>query len=189
MTQYSTSNIKLSNSQLDKLKPGIQKGTQVTLNLSSNVVGESNDDTNVPHKLLLTHMQVSKIHKAFANGSSTNTKFSKTQLSKMIQLGGFLSRLLGPLIGSLPLIEINFKPLAKSILVSLGLTAALSATDATIHKKILGSGTATLIFSNKDLNDIMKIGKSLNFSDLLTKEVSVTAKNDVKGQKGGFLVS
>ena len=63
----------------------------------------------------------------------------------------------------------------------------MSATDATIHKKILGSGTATLIFSNKDLN-IMKIGKSLNFSDLLTKDVSVTAKNDVKGQKGGFLV-
>ena len=104
MTQFNTSNVKLSNSQLDKLKSGIQKGTQVTLNLSSNVVGESNDDTNVPHKLLLTHMQVSKIHKAFANGSSANTKFSKTQLSKMIQLGGFLSRLLGPLIGSLPLI-------------------------------------------------------------------------------------
>ena len=82
----------------------------------------------------------------------------------------------------------NFKPLAKSTLVSLGLTASLSATDATIHKKILGSGTATLIFSNKDLNDIMKIGKSLDFSDLLTKEVSVTAKNDAKEHKGWFLV-
>ena len=81
-----------------------------------------------------------------------------------------------------------FKPLAKSTLVSLGLIAALSATDATIHKKILGSGTATLIFSNKDLNDIMKIGKSLDFSDLSTKEVSVTAKNDVKEHKGWFLV-
>ena len=80
------------------------------------------------------------------------------------------------------------KPLAKSTLVSLGLTAALSATDATIHKKILGSGTATLIFSNKDLNDIIKIGKSLDFSDLLTKEVSVTAKNDAKEHKGWFLV-
>ena len=89
MTQYSTLNIKLSNSQLNKLKSGIKNGTEVTLNLSSNVIRNSNDETNFPHKLLLTDTQVSKICKALANDSSANIKFSKTQLSE-IQSGRFL---------------------------------------------------------------------------------------------------
>ena len=72
MTNYNTLNVKLSKSQLSKLKSGIKKGIQVTLNLSSNVVGDSNDETNFPHKLLLTDTQVSKICKAFANGLSVN---------------------------------------------------------------------------------------------------------------------
>ena len=74
----------MSNSQLNKLKSGIKNGTEVTLNLSSNLIGNSNDETNFSHKLLLTDTQVSKIRKAFANGSSANIKFSKTQLPKMI---------------------------------------------------------------------------------------------------------
>ena len=78
MTQYNTSNVKLSNSQLNKLKSAIKSGTEVTLNLSSNLIENSNDETNFPHKLLLTDKQVSKIRKAFANGSSANIKFSKT---------------------------------------------------------------------------------------------------------------
>ena len=69
----------MCNSQLKKLKSGIKNGTEVTLNLSSNAVGNSNDETNSPHKLLFTNTQVSKICKAFANGSSANVKFSKTQ--------------------------------------------------------------------------------------------------------------
>ena len=81
MTQYNTLNAKLSNSK---------NKTEVTINLPSNVIGNSNDETNFPHKLLLTDTQVSKIRQAFANGSSANIKFSKTQLSKMIQLGGFI---------------------------------------------------------------------------------------------------
>ena len=85
MTQYNILNIKFSNSQLNKLKSAIKNGTEVTLNLSSNLIGSSNDETNFPHKLLLTNMQVSKIRKAFANGSSANITFSKTHLSKMIQ--------------------------------------------------------------------------------------------------------
>ena len=142
---------------------------------------ESNDETNFPHKLLLTNMQVSKIRKAFSNGSSANIKFSKTQLSKMIQLGVFPSSLLGPLLKTgLPLIGNVLKPLAKSVLVPLGLTVALSAKDAAIHKKILGSGTATLIFSNKALHDIMKIIKFLNGSCLFIKVVSETVENEVK---------
>ena len=84
MTQYNTLNVKLSNSQLNKLKSAIKNGTEVTLNLSLNLVGISNDEINFLHKLLLTNTQVSKIRKAFANDSSTSIKFSKTQLSKMI---------------------------------------------------------------------------------------------------------
>ena len=87
----------MSNSQLNKLKSAIKNGTEAILNLSSNLSGSSNDGTNFPHKLLLTNTQVSKIHNAFANGSSANIKLSKTQLSKMIQLGGFLADLLAPI--------------------------------------------------------------------------------------------
>ena len=78
----------MSNSQLNKLKSAIKKGIEVTLNLSSTVIGNSNDETNFPHKLWLTNAQVSKICKAFANASSANIKFSKTQLYK-IESGGF----------------------------------------------------------------------------------------------------
>ena len=89
MTQYNMLNVKLSNSQLNKLKSAIKNGTEVTLNLSSNLIGSSDDEINVPHKILLTDTQVSKIPKAFSNGSSANIKFSKAQLSMMIQSGGF----------------------------------------------------------------------------------------------------
>ena len=88
MTQYSTLIVKLSNSQLNKLKSGIKNGTQVTLRLSSNVVGDANDETNFLHKLLSTNTQVSRVCKASAKGSSANIKFSKFQLCKMAQLGG-----------------------------------------------------------------------------------------------------
>ena len=95
-----------------------------------------NDETNFPHKLLLTNRQVLNLRKPFANHSSTDIKLSKTQLSKMIQSGGFLSRLLGPLLKTgLPVIKNVIKPLAKSILIHLGLIAAASASNAGIHKK------------------------------------------------------
>ena len=106
----------------------------------------------------------------------------------MIQLGGFLGRLLGPLLKTgLPLIKNVIKPLAKSVLIPLGLTAAASAADAGIHKKILGSGTTTLIISNDEMEDIMKIVKSLEDSGILLKGVSETVQNEVKEQKRGFL--
>ena len=85
MAQYDTLNVTLSNSQLNKLKSGIKNGTEVTLNLSSNVSGNSNDETNFPRKLLLTNTQVSRIRKTFSNGSLPNIKFSKPQLSKLVQ--------------------------------------------------------------------------------------------------------
>ena len=94
------------------------------------------NETNFPHQLLLTNRQVANIRKAFANNSSADIKLSKTQLSKMIQSGGFLGRLLGPLLKTgLPLIKNVIKPLVKSVLIPLGLTAAASAADAGIHKK------------------------------------------------------
>ena len=133
MTQYNTLSIKLSNSQLNKLKSGIKNGTKVTLKISSNIVGDSNDENNFPHELLLTNKQVSKLRKAFPNNFSDNIKLSKTQLHKIGQSGGFLGRLLGPLLKTgLLLIGNVLKPLAKSVLIPLGLTAAASATDAAI---------------------------------------------------------
>ena len=140
MTQYNSLNVKLYNSQLNKLRSAIKNKTDVVLRLSSSLIGNSNDETNFPHELLLTNRQVANLCKAFAKQTSTDIKLSETQLSKMIQSGRFLGRLLGPLMRTgLPLMKSVIKPLAKSVLVSLGLTAAASAADAGIHKKILGS--------------------------------------------------
>ena len=80
MTQYNILSVKLSNSQLNKLKSGIQNGTEVTLKISSNIVGDSNNEYNFPHKLLLTNTQVSKFRKAFANNSSANINFIKNSV-------------------------------------------------------------------------------------------------------------
>ena len=125
MTQYNSLNVKLSNSQLSKLKSAIKNENDVALRISSNMVGNSNDNTNFPHELLLTNRQVENIRKAFANHLSTDIKLSKTQLSKMIQSGGFLCRLLGPLLKTgLLLMRSVIKQLAKSVLIPLGLTAA-----------------------------------------------------------------
>ena len=105
MTRYNTLNVKLTNSQLNKLKSGIKNGTDVTLELSSNVACDSNDENHFLHQLLLTNTQVSKLRKAFANDSSANIKLSKTQSYKIGQSRGFLGRLLGPLLKTgLPLI-------------------------------------------------------------------------------------
>ena len=190
MTQYNSLNVKLSNSQLNKPKSSIKNETHVVLRISSSMVGNSNDNTNFPHELLLTNRQVANICKAFAKNTSIDIKLSKTQLSKRIQSGGFLGRLLGPLLKTgLPLIRNVIKPLAKSVLIPLGLTAAASAADAGIHKKILGSGhnNTTLIISNNEMDDILKIAKSLEDSGVLLIGVSETIKLEVKGERGGFL--
>ena len=139
MTQCNSLNVKLSNLQVKKLKSAIKNETRVALRLSSNTVGD--DETNFPHKLLLTNRQVANLSKAFANKSSTNIKLSKTQLSKMVQLGGLLGRPLGPLLKiGLTLIKIVIMPLAKSVLIPLGLTAAASVADTGMHKKNLRIG-------------------------------------------------
>ena len=137
MTQYNSLNVKVSNSQLNKLKLAIKNETDVVLRLSSNMIGNSDDNTNFPHELLLTNRQVASLRKAFVKNTSTDIMLSKTQLSKMIQSEGFLGIILGPLLRTgIPLMKSITKPLAKSVLVPLGLTAAASAADAGIHKKI-----------------------------------------------------
>ena len=154
------------------------------------MVGNSNDNTNFSHEFLLTNRQVANIRKAFANHSSTDIKSSKTKLSKMIQSGGFLGKLLGLLLKTgLPLMKSVIKPLPKSVLIPLGLTAAVSAADSGIPKKILGSGhsNTTLIISNDEMDDILKIVKCLEDTGVLLKGVSETIKHEAKEQRGGFL--
>ena len=182
MTKCNSLNVKLSNSQLNKLKSAIKNETNVVLKLSLNMIGHSDDEANFPHKLLLTNRQVANICKAFANHTSTDIKLSKAQLTKM-QKGGFL-RFLAPLLKSgLPLLKSVIKPLGM-----LGLNAAASATDAPINKKIVESGNHTaLIVSNDDMQDLLKIVKSLEDSDIISDGITETVKNEVKEQKGGFL--
>ena len=96
MTQYNSLNVMLSSSQLNKLKFAIKNEAEVVLRLSSNLI--SDNETNFPHKWFLTNRQVTNLRKALANHQSRDIKLSKTQLSKMIQSGGFLGRLLDPLL-------------------------------------------------------------------------------------------
>ena len=159
MTQYNSLNVKLSNSQFSKLKSVIKNKTEVVLILSSNMIGD--DETN----LSLNNRQVANLRKAFVDKSTNDIKSSKTQICKMIQSGRFLGRLIRPLLKTgLPLIKNVIKPLPKIVLVLLGLTAAASAADAGIHKKILGSGncplSTTLIISNDEMKEIIKIVNS-----------------------------
>ena len=137
------------------------------------MIGNSDDHTNFPYKLLLIKKQVANLRQAFLNNLSTDIKLSKTQSSKMIQSGGFLGRIFGTLpITGLPLMKNKIKPWAKSVLIPLGLTAAASAADTEINEKILGSGrpsnsalhNTTLIISNDEVEDIIKRVKPLKDS-------------------------
>ena len=126
----------------------------MTLRLPSNMVGKSNNETNFPHKLLLTNRQTLSLRKTFANHTSADIKLSKTQLTKM-QKGGFLKILMPLLKSGLPFLKSVVKALGM-----LGLIAVASAADAAINKKILGSGNhTTLIISNDDMQDLLKIVK------------------------------
>ena len=113
---------------------------------------------NLPHELLLTTRQRTKLRNAFHNNMSTDIKLSKAQIFKIIQSGGFLGSLLSKLAG--PLMKVAVA-LAKIILGPLGITAATSANDAEIQKKIHGSGTTTSIILKEELNYTMKIAQAL----------------------------
>ena len=133
--------------------------------------------------MLLTTRQNTKSINALNNNSATDIKLSKTQIKKIIQSRGFLGKLLSKLAG--PLMK-GALPLAKNVLAPLGLTAAMSAIDGSIQKKIHGSGVK-LIIEQEDMKDIMKIIKALENSGILLKGVNKTIKNETKKQRGGFL--
>ena len=185
MVKYSEVNCKLTNVQLNKLKKAVKSNEGATLRLG---IRNFNKDER-PHELLLTTRQDTKLRNAVNNNSATDIKLSKAQIKKLIQSGGFLGNLLSKLPG--PLMKVAM-PLAKNVLAPLGLTAAMSATDGSIQKKIHGSGATKgagvkLIIEQEDMKDIMKIIKALENSGILLKGVSKAIKNETKEQKGGFL--
>ena len=179
MVEYSKINCKLTNIQLNKLKKTVKSNEGATLRLG---IKNFNKD-ELPHKLLLTTRQNTKLRNAINNNLATDIKLSKAQIKNLIQSGGFLGKLLSKLAG--PLIKVAL-PLAKNVLAPLGLTAAMSAIDGSIQKKIHGSGIK-LIIEKGDMKDIMKIIGALENSGILLKGVSKTIENETKEQSGGFL--
>ena len=185
MVEYSQVDCKLTNVQLNKLKKAVKSNEEATLRLS--IRNFNKDET--PHELLLTTRQNTKLRNALNNNSATDIKLSKAQIKKIIQSGGFLGKLLSKLAD--PLMKVTM-PLAKNVLAPLGLTAAMSAIDGRIQKKIHGSGSTKgagvkLIIEQEDMKDIMKIIEVLENSGILLKGVSKTIENETKEQKGGFL--
>ena len=131
MIQYNTVNAKLSDSQLNKLKSAVKNRQRTTLRMNTRMFSAN----NLTHELLLTTRQTTKLRNTIENNMSTDIKLSKAQIPKIIQSGGFLGKLLGPLLKTgLALIKNVTKPLAKSVLIPLRLTAAASAADAGIQK-------------------------------------------------------
>ena len=180
MIEYSEVNVKLTDTQLKKLKTVVKNKTGTALRMNLKML----DGNDLPYKLLLTTRQKRKLTNAFNNNMSTYLKLSKIQISNIIQSRGFLGSLLGNLAS--PLMKAAI-PVAKNVLAPLRITAAASAIDAGIQKKIHGSGTTTLIISNEEMNDIMKIVQALEDSNILLKGVTKTIENETKEQKGGFL--
>ena len=178
MVEYSKVNCKLTNVQLNKLKKAVKSNEGAKLRLGIKIFNKD----ELPHELLLTARQNTKLINVFNNNSTIDIKLSKAQIKKLIQSGGFLVKLLSKLAG--PLMKVAL-PLAKNVLAPLGLTAAMSAIDGSIQKKIHGSGIK-IIVEQEDMKDIMKIIEALENSDILLKGVSKTIENETK-ESGGFL--
>ena len=176
MVEHSKINCKLTNVQLNKLKKAVKYNEGATLRLG---IKNFNKD-ELPHELLLTTRQNTKLRNAINNNLATDMKLSKAQIKKLIQSGGFLVKLLSKLAG--PLMKVAM-PLAKNVLAPLGLTAAI---DGSIQKMIHSSGVK-LIIEEEDMNDIMKIIEALKNSGILLKGISKTIENETKEQRGGFL--
>ena len=175
MVEYSKINCKLTNVQLNKLKKADKSNEGATLRLG---IKNFNKD-----ELLLTTRQNTKLRNAINNNLATDIKLSKSQIKKLIQSGGFLGKLLSKLAG--PLMKVAL-PLAKNVLAPLGLTAAMSAIDGNIQKKIHGSSVKVII-EQEDMNDIMKIVETLENSGILLKGITKAIENETKEQRGGFL--
>ena len=137
----------------------------------------------LPHELLLTTRQSTKLRSTINNNLATDTQLSKAQIKKLIQSRGFLGKLLSKLAGPLTKVAL---PLAKNVLAPLGLTTAMSAIGGSIQKKIHGSGVK-LIIEQGGMNDIIKIIETLENSGILLKGVTKTIENETKEQRRGFL--
>ena len=133
MVKYTKINCKLTNVQLNKLKESVKSNEGATLRLG--IKNFHKDE--LPHELLLTTRQNTKLRNAINNNLATDIKLSKAQIKKLIKSRGFLGKLLSKLAG--PLMKLAL-PLAKNVLAPLGLTAAMYATDGSIQKEIHGSG-------------------------------------------------
>ena len=179
MVEYCKTNCKLTNVQLNQLKKAVKSNEGATLRLGN----KNFNKEDLPHELLLTARQSTKLRNAINNNLATDIKLSKAQIKKLIQSGGFLGKLLSKLPG--PLMKVAL-PLAKNVLVPLGLTAAMSAINVSIQKKIHGSGVK-LIIEKEYMNDIMNIIEALENSGTLSKGVSKKIGNETKEQKGVFL--
>ena len=128
---------------------------------------------------------MTKLTEKVKNNLSTDIKLRKVQINKIIKEGSNLGKLL---MGFLPKLIKPAISLGKNILAPLGLSAAMSATDAAIRKKMYGSGATTLIISDNDMNDMIKIVKALEEHDILLKGITKTIKNETKEQRGRFLI-
>ena len=179
MVEFNKINCKLTNVQLNKFKKAVKSNEGATLRLGI----KNFDKAELPHELLLTTRQNTKLRNAINNNLATDIKLIKAQIRKLIQSGGFLGKLLSKLAG--PLMKVAL-PLAKNVLAPLGLTAAMPAIDGSIQKKMHGSGVK-LIIEQEDMKDIMKIIGALENSGILLKGLSKTIENKTKEQRGGFL--
>ena len=180
MVEYNKIDLHLTDSQLKKIQNAAKNDNGTTVRLSN----ENFNKSNLIHELYLTERQMKKLIKKTDDNMSTDIKLSKTQINKTIKECGNLGRLLMNFLPKLikPAISIG-----KNILAPLGLSAALSATDAAIQKKIYRSGTAKLTISVDDLDEIIKIVTALEEHDILLKGTAKAIKNETKEQKGGFL--
>ena len=178
MVEYNKIYCKLTNVQLNKLKRAVKSNEGTTLRLG---IKNFNKD-ELPHELLLTTRQNTKLRNAINNNLANDIKLSKAQIKKVIQSGGFLGKLLSKLAGSLMKVAM---PLAKNVLAPLGLTAAMPAIDGSIQKKIHGSGVK-LIIEQEDMNNIIKIIEALENSGILLKGVTKTIENETKNKEEDF---
>ena len=154
MVEYNPVNVKLSDLKLNKLKSAVKNSQGTTLRMNARIFSTN----NLPHELFLTTRQTTKLRNAIENIMSTDIKLSKAQISKINKYGGFLGILLSKIPRPLTKVAV---PIAKKVLATLELTAATSAIDGAIQKKIRGSGATTLIISNKVMHDTMKIVQAL----------------------------
>ena len=167
MVEYSKVNVKLTDRQLTQLKTAVKNTTTLRMSL------KMFDGNDLPHELLLTTSQKTKLRNAFNSSMSTDLQLSKPQISKIIQPGEFLGSLLSKLAGPLMRVAV---PLAKNVLAPLGIIEGTSAIDAGTQKKIHGSGTTTLIISNKEIHHTLKIAQAFEDSNILLKGVTKTIK-------------